>query len=329
MAEVKLIIKVENSDAINKLKQTQQATQKVYDTAEKGTKRTAGLIETEQRELDRLLKKRKQAYNVADLQMYNRLIDDSRKALEQMETTGVKATGGISGAGKSMVKSVGTWATAFAAVTFVLRGLVTAFKETEAGLKVVNYVGAITKQIFYDIAINGKLSAQGIELAIAAAKKAEELRVQQRKDIIAMSKEQAIYNELYFATAENQSNVQKKTIIEQAMLSHEVIVANRVKNLKEEIDVLTSQLAATPTKTKLIDALIAKAAELTTAESAGKLETKRLEQMLTAILKDEDRQRQESDKTTNDLRKDRHRQAVDEIITEEQRLQEETKNWEN
>jgi hypothetical protein len=292
MADVNLVLKANNSDYVNKMQEAQKATQKVYDTAEKGSAKQKGLIEQEIANIEKLSRWRMKTTDPKMVAEYNRAIEESTEKLREMDTVGTKAAGNIEKSGKSMVKSVGAWGTAFAAVSFVLAGVVKAFKETEMGLKAFNFVGAITKQIFYDIATSAKISLKGIELAIAANRELQALRTQQRRDLISMAKEQAVYNELYLATSDQtKTNAEKLKIIDQAMLSHEVIVAKRIQNLKDEREQLITELAAKPDNTKIIDALIAKEAELITAESEGNLEVKRLESQRTGIIKDENEKR--------------------------------------
>lgn len=59
MADVTLILKANNQDYVQKMKQAQTETQKVYDISEKGAKREKGLIEDIEGELTKLQDKEK------------------------------------------------------------------------------------------------------------------------------------------------------------------------------------------------------------------------------------------------------------------------------
>jgi len=121
MGEVKLVLKADNSDHIRKMKEAQTATQKVYDTSEKGGKREKGILQEIDETLVRLNKSKQKAFSYEEIAKYNKKIEEAKQHLQEYEQAGIK----VEKSGNSMMQSVGKWALGFVTVTAAVK----AFKE--------------------------------------------------------------------------------------------------------------------------------------------------------------------------------------------------------
>lgn len=89
MPEVTLVLKANNSQHVNAMKQAQRATQAVYDEAEKGSIKTRGLIEKEIQIQKQLSEQRSRAKDIDNLKTYNQLLELSQKRLKELENAGL------------------------------------------------------------------------------------------------------------------------------------------------------------------------------------------------------------------------------------------------
>jgi hypothetical protein len=90
MAEVTLILKASNQDYVNKMKEAQNASQKVYDTVEKGSTKARGLIEKELQAQKQLSDQRNKAKDIDNLKIYNKLLEDSKNRLDKLQNAGIE-----------------------------------------------------------------------------------------------------------------------------------------------------------------------------------------------------------------------------------------------
>jgi hypothetical protein len=283
-AEVTLVLKADNTDIIRKLTETQKAQDKLFEGYTKGYKEKKGLIQQEQEELEKLLRWRLKTEDPDMVTKYNRAIDDQVKKLNELENAGRN----VAQSGESATKSLGKWALGFASVATAVNLLKNAFKQTEAGLRTFNAIGAITKQILYDLVTAGKIEISHIALSIKANKEAEKVRVEQRKGIVEIAKIQTIFNKLYFEASNQTLDAAEKTnILNKALIAHQALMDKKIDNAKKELEIINWGITARPEETTLLDAQAQKLAEIETLEGERYTETKRLEQMRTGIIKDE------------------------------------------
>ena len=304
MAEkVELILTVDNTPYVSGVKEAQKATQQLHNTVENNAKGQKGLIAQEIELLGNLRTLRMRANDPKMLAEYNRRIQESTNKLREYETVGVNANKNIEKSGNSLMGSVGKWALGFASLGAAVSILKKAFQETEAGLRTFNAVGAVTKQVLYDIVSGNKLNIASIAQSIKANKEAEGVRVKQRQDLIDIAKAQTVYNQLYFtASDQTKTETERLQALNQAMLAHEVIIETKIENAKEELSVLEQSIAARPNETKLLDAYAAKLAEIETIKGQQFSETRRLESQRTGIIEDEMNRQIEAEKKAYDER---------------------------
>jgi hypothetical protein len=106
MADVTLILKADNSDYIRKTQQAQKATEKLYTSASEGSKKQLGLIEKEIQRQKQLTEQRNRATSDGSLATYNKLLDDSKKRLADLEKQGLQTTQKIQKSNEGLEKSV-------------------------------------------------------------------------------------------------------------------------------------------------------------------------------------------------------------------------------
>jgi hypothetical protein len=284
--DVTLVLKANNSDQIAKMKESQKETQKVYDIAEKGGKREKGILEEIDSTLSRLEKSKRKAFTYEEIEKYNKKIQETKQNLQEYENAGVKANTNMKSSGDSLMQSVGKWALGFASVGTAVKLLKDAFQATEAGLRTFNVIGAVTKQVLYDIVTGSNINLSSILLSISANKELERIRVNQRKEIVEISKAETVYNELYFAASDQtKSQAEQLVILNQAMIQHEFLMGLKIDQAKEELLGIQLALVARPKETALLDAEAAKIAEIERLKGEGAASTKRLEMRRTGILK--------------------------------------------
>ena len=115
---------------------------------------------------------------------YDQSLNDGRSNIGRY---GESAKAAFSQAGKSILSMVSPMALITAGLAVakkVFDGLKEAIMSTSGAMNAMNVVGQITKQMFYDVAVNGKLSAESMMAAAEAAKLMNEKRVGDRKDMI-------------------------------------------------------------------------------------------------------------------------------------------------
>lgn len=251
------------------------------------------------KELEEFVKTEKKAFtDVAEVDAYDKklvelnetitdgkkVLDDYDKALDEVDEQSKNVTKSTGLTAKSLFKMIG----GITAVVTVVNALKNAFKSTETGLKTFNVIGAITKQILYDIVTLSKRPAsESMKAALTYVKAMEKLRQEQRVELPKLAKEQAAYDQVMLAAADQtKSNTKQLQLYDQAMLEHEVIMGKKIANAEAELAAIEIGLIARPKETTLIDARIAKETELAALQGESATSMKRLQTQRTAILKE-------------------------------------------
>jgi len=193
----------------------------------------------------------KQAYNDAEIggKKQEKILKDLEGVLKQVTTAEQKMgvftrnvgnyTSAWSGmgikildAGKSMLSFMGVTALATAFVDKVKDAIM----STTGAINAMNIIGAVTKQIFYDIAINGKFSAESILQVIEATKQLNELRTDEYEEeykIAGINKE---LQELWFKSKDQTlDNKTRKEALIQVEEKENEIIKIKVDHLKKEL----------------------------------------------------------------------------------------------
>lgn len=294
-AELKLV--ANNSQAVQAVKELATESNKLYANNEKNQKRQVGLIADVEDALKKLQEAQKNAMTVEAIEKYNKKIAEAKQSLEEYNKAGMA----VQKQGDSMMQSIGKWALGFASVATALKLVKDAFRATEDGLRTFNTVGAITKQVMYDLVTTGKIQFQNIALSIKANKEAEKLRVKERDDLKEIAKARRTYNELYFAASDmTKTDAERLQVLNQALTAHEVLVDKRIEEAKEQLQVINWALMARPEDTTMLDAQAAKMAEIINLEGERFTETKRLERQRTGIIQEASNKNVEAMKKESD-----------------------------
>lgn len=121
MADVTLVIKADNTQYVNKVKEAQREHQKLTDQVNDGAKKRIGFIEQEEKRIQRLTEMRRKSYTQSNIEFYNKELERAKKNLNDLETAGLK----VEKSGNSMIQTLGKWALGFTTVTTAI----TVFKK--------------------------------------------------------------------------------------------------------------------------------------------------------------------------------------------------------
>lgn len=284
MKDIELRLVTNQGPAVAGIKAVAAEAQKLHTNNEKNNRRQIGLIEDVEKELAKLQEAQKKAMTIEHVTKYNQKIAEAKMALQEYNQAGVK----MEKQGNSILQSVGKWALGFASVSTALKLLKDAFAATETGLRTFNKIGAVTKQILYDLVSGAKAEdlIKNIRQSLKANEEAEKLRLRQRLLIVEIAKAESDYNKIRFeAYNRAQSEVERLERMNQVMLAHEVLMDKKVQLAKDELSVIREGLKAAPEKTALLDAEAQKLAELERLEGERFAQTREIESLRTGIEK--------------------------------------------
>lgn len=253
--DVTLVLKADNSQYINKIKEAQTATQKLHDTNEKGQKTNLGLIEREIKMQEQLSQRANKAKEIGSLKQYNQLLDDSKKRLDSLHKAGLD----VEKQGDSMIQSIGKWALGLGVVTTAISLLKNALLQTQQGILLFNQAGAAMNQVLYNIVSGVSDWNSGVAESIRLAKQMEELTRKDRIEMLEAKKLMREYNELYTegtdATISSTERIKKLT---EAKGKYIAAINIEIASTKEQLALAIDAWKLQPTN----DAAQAKAIEL-------------------------------------------------------------------
>lgn len=227
MADTILVLKANNSDYINKMKEAQQASQKVYDTVETGMKRQKGLIEDVEEAIKEYEEAMKKAMSTREIGYYNQKLVDARRELKQYKEAGLE----VEKQTESMTQTIGKWALSLGGAAAALKILKDALKETTAGLNAFNIAGAVTKQVLNDIVSGTGLSMTRIREAVAIQKELNKQRQQEYIDQKRAKEQQILYNKYYFeAMDRTKTDKERLESLNKALDAHNKMIEIQIEN---------------------------------------------------------------------------------------------------
>jgi chromosome segregation ATPase len=129
-------------------------------------------------------------------------VDNAKKGIDQfgkgisdnrlnVGNYGEAVSSAFKSAGQSILSMISPLALITAGIALakkVFEGFKEAIISTTGVINAMNIVGAITKQMFYDVAINGRLSVESMRQVAAAAAELNKLRTEEYKDTFEISK---------------------------------------------------------------------------------------------------------------------------------------------
>jgi hypothetical protein len=241
--DVRLILTADNTQYVNKIKEAQQATQKLADTSETTTKRRLGLIELEEKRINQLTEARRKSTIPTNIEYYNKTIDQSKKKVEELTQAGIKQQQQT----ESMVQTIGKWAIGLGVVTTALNLLKESFKDTLQGMYLFNAAGAAMKQVLYNIVSGVGDWNKGVAESIALSKKRSDLLLKDRMEMIAAKKLMSEYNILYLDSIENnKKGVEKIEALTKAKEKYIAAIQIEIESHKEQLDLAYKALKLQP-----------------------------------------------------------------------------------
>ena len=247
MADVTLVLKAQNSDLINKVKDAQRETQKLYDTADKGMQREKGLIEDVEDTLKQYQEAKRKAYSIEDIEKYNKKIEEAKKDLEEYEKAGQK----VEKQTESMTQAIGKWVGSLGLVTVVLNKLKEAFMQTVQGIDLMNIAGAALNQMLGNIVSGTANWNKGVAEAIALAKQENAIRKQSYIESVKAKKLMQEYNKLRTegidATIKSEEKIKKLTAAKEKFTE---AINIEITNTKAQLDIAYKQWKLQPENEK-------------------------------------------------------------------------------
>ena len=296
MAEkVELIIEVQNQEAIRNIKETQKATESLNNTVTQGAKDQAQAVKDLEKQMNDLFQANKKGFSDTEkLNAYTKKMDELKqkhgeltdatkktaKATEDISESADKAGAGLG----DLAKKAGLVAAGIAFLTKLLRGVVEAFKDTTIGLNLMTTAGEFWRQMTYNIATGNLNMRKSFEGVAIVANQINELRKQERLDLIETSKKREEYNKVYFESANRLlTDEERLEKMNEAMEIHNELIDIELRNAAEELVIVKNQLVNRPKSNKLLDEQAKLEAQLISIQGRRWSETKRLESQSTAL----------------------------------------------
>jgi len=183
---------------------------------------------------------------------YDQALNDGRSNIGRY---GESVKSAFASAGKSMLSMVGPMAlitAGIAAAKKIFEGLKDAIMSTAGAMNAMNIVGQITKQMFYDIAINGKLSAESMVKAAEAAKLMNEKRVGDRKDMIEFAALEREIAKLEFDAADKtKTRAERQEALNKAINKQNELSDKKIEDAKEDLRITQDLIQLRPKDDKL------------------------------------------------------------------------------
>lgn len=296
MPEVELILKADNTQYVNKVREAQKANQDLHNATIKGIQEEKASIASLEQGIKDIEKYKKKAWNPKDIEKYNQRLAEAKsdlerakqgvKDFEKAQREAAKATEEVTSKITGFVKKLGPVAIALAAVAKVSKEVIKAFKDTVLGLNAATYAAQFWETIGYNIATGNLNMARSFNVAAAAAKQMNQMRKEERDDIVEVAKLRGVYNKLYFESADRtEDESEQLEALNKAMIVHNKLIDIELKMAAKRLQVVMTELVARPKSNKLLDEEAKLRAELINIEGRRYSETKRVEQRRTSLEK--------------------------------------------
>jgi hypothetical protein len=257
MADVTLILKANNSDYVNKMKESQKETQKVYDTSQRGGKQEKGILTEIEQRLDALNKKRKAAFSYEDIAKYNKQIQETKLNLEEYEKAGMKTEK----TGQSFIGTLGKWAAGFVTVSAALKVFKSMMESTESTASKLEGVikgATVGVNYFFKTIASGDWEGfrKGLRDSVEAGKKfvedMDDISNRRNEFLIVSTEREAKIAELRDKTfnKDKANNAERKKALEDMIVLEDQNFADKSKIT---IDAFNKTVAMTAKQNKLTD----------------------------------------------------------------------------
>ena len=126
--------------------------------------------------------------------------------------------------------------------------------STETGLNAFNIAGEVTRQLLYDFATTGKISADNLIAAADAAKKLNDIRIGARKDLIEFARLNREIAQLEFDAADKtKTRAEREEALSKAIAKQNELSDAKIADVKEELIVVTDLLEKRKDDATLLD----------------------------------------------------------------------------
>lgn len=242
-AEVTLVIKADNSQYIQKMKESQQASQKLHDVSIAGEKREKGILEEIDATLTKLNASKRKAFTYEEIEKFNKKIDETKQHLAEYENAGKKATKET----ESFTQSIGKWALGLGAIATAMNLLKKAFEDTIAGMYAFNIAGAAMKQVLYNIVTGVSDWNQNVAQSIILAKQRNDLLLKDRIEMLHAKTLMREYNELYNQSLESMDDgVKKIAALTAAKKKYTEAIQIEIKSTYNQLELAKESLRIAP-----------------------------------------------------------------------------------
>jgi hypothetical protein len=231
--DVTLVLKADNSQYVNKIKEAQNANQKLYDTSVAGEKREKGILQEIEDRLTSLQKKRQAAFSYEDIAKYNQKIAETKQHLQEYEQAGMKADKQT----QALTQSIGKWVLTLGGAAAILTKLKDAFMQLTVGINTFNTIGAATDQVLSNIVRGTSNWNRGVTEAIRIQGIFNDLRVEEYKDAYESQKKETEFQRKWSESLDAELSAKEKIIkIDEALAAHNEAINIRMEHAIKERD---------------------------------------------------------------------------------------------
>jgi hypothetical protein len=219
------------------IRDTQKAQQELSTETEKGLKREKGLVEDIQDEIKKWEDAWRRAKTPEEITKINQKIATAKKDLKEYGEIGVKANEGIAKSTDKLgsaldgaIKKFGLAALAIGAVTKITKSMVEAFKDTVFGMNLMTTAGEVWRQLTYDLVTAHNGLGTSLSSALAVAKQVNDLRKEERIDMVENAKLETRFQQLRFESADRtKTETERMASLNEALNVHNEMIDNEIK----------------------------------------------------------------------------------------------------
>lgn len=324
MADVTLVLRADNTQYVNKLKEAQQANQKLYDSSVSGGKREKGILEEIDATLLRLEKNKRKAFTYEDIEKYNKRIAEAKQHLEEYEKAGTK----VEQKSESMIQSIGKWVTSLGIAATALNLVKEAFLKTEQGMALFAQGAAVLNKILSNLVNDGISNLnKGLAETIIRTKQLHELNRQQAVDNYENAKLQKKYNELLYQAADaTKKNEERIKLWNQALKVHNELIDKQITDIQKRLKIAMAAWEDDPTNGEMRDEVFKLKTELENLDSERVAGTRRVLSQMTSAIEEE---KKRWDDALNSISEGLDRAVEEENNTIKEQQEQWLKYWED
>lgn len=273
MPDVRLTITADTEGYVRGVKDAQRAHEDFNKRVREGTKRDKESVEDLMDQLKKLKDAWKNAYNVADIDKYQRKIEEVEKKLRDYHTTATKSAE----ATESIGQKIGGALLRFGGLIAILNKVKDAFAETVQGINLFNNIAAVTRQAFNDL-VNGIILDFGrMHQALKIQQELNAARLKEYQDNILIARANRQFQEAYTASVDQTlSDSEKLLKIDEALAAHNRKLKLQIGVIKEELDAYRKLVEMNPTNEKNLKRFYELVARYEEIQASAASEVKRL-----------------------------------------------------